>query len=234
MPSPQPPSLRAVAFDVYDTLASWPSGKVQPIDVQRLLGRFGIDISYQAYESARQATFFFDCPKREITGWMDFLALLFHRMELSISMDLIASVAAEYESRNDMVILPEAIESMEAVRRAGLVTCAFTTLPRFMLGRRGHEITSRLDHYFDASSVGVAKGDPRYYQRITERLGVAPAEILAVGDDPICDVQLPIEAGWQAVLLDRSLGAGSADKILRISSLAGLMAELKRLSPKGP
>jgi FMN phosphatase YigB (HAD superfamily) len=224
--------LRAVAFDVYDTLASWPSGKVQPIDVQRLLGRFGIEISYQAYEAARQATFFFDCPKREITGWMDFLALLFARMEVPVSMDLIACVAAEYESRNDMVILPGAVEALESVRDAGLVTCAFTTLPRFMLGRRGYEITSRMDHYFDASSVGVAKGDRRFYERITQRLALAPDEIVAIGDDPLCDVQLPIEAGWRAILL-LTEGHGPPAATSTITSLNQLLDAINRLATSG-
>jgi FMN phosphatase YigB (HAD superfamily) len=202
MSSPQQP-IRAIAFDVYDTLAHWPQARVQPIEVQRLLGRFGVDISYQAFEGARQAAFYFDCPKREITGWTDFLALVFHRMGLSISLDLIAGVAAMYESRNDMELFPDAVPAMESARAAGLITCAFTTLPKFMLGRRGHEILSRLDHYFDASALGLPKGDRRFYERITQRLGIAPAEILAVGDDPICDVELPKEAGWRAVLLTR-------------------------------
>jgi len=223
MASESPP-IRIVAFDIYDTLASWPSGRVQPIDVQRLLGRFGIDISYQAYEAARQATFFFDCPKREITGWMDFLALLFARMEVMVSMDLIACVAAEYESRSNMDILPGAVPTLRSIKAAGFITCGFTTLPRFMLGRQGHEILAHLDHYFDASRVGVAKGAKQFYERITAALGVAPGQILAVGDDPICDVQLPIECGWKAVLLDKK-ATSSRDGVIRS------LSELKRLIP---
>lgn len=205
-------ALKAVAFDVYDTLTRWPLGRVQPIEVQRLLGQFGIEISYQSFEAARQTVFFFDTPKREIVGWTDFLALVFARMDVSVPLDLLTSVAAECESRNDMDILPDAVPALEAARSAGLITCAFTTLPRFMIGRRRHEILSRLDHYFDAAATGFAKGHPAFYRRITELLGVAPNEILAVGDDPICDVELPREAGWQTVLLDRTIGTSRAQK----------------------
>lgn len=193
--------VKVVAFDVYNTLARWPVGRVQPIEVQRLLGRFGIEISYQSFEAARQAVFFFDSPKREIVGWTDFLALVFARMGLMVPLDLITCVAAEYESRNNMEILPEAVPALEAAKSAGLTTCAVTTLPRFMIGLRKHEILSRLDHYFDAAATGFAKGHPAFYRRITELLGVAPNEILAVGDDSICDVELPKEAGWQAIWL---------------------------------
>jgi FMN phosphatase YigB (HAD superfamily) len=200
---------KAVLFDVYNTLARWPDSRVQPIEVQRLLGRFGIDISYQAFEAARQAVFFFECPKRPIEGWTDFLALVFHTMHAPVSIDLLTSLTALYESRNNMELFSDALPALEAARAAGLVTCAFTTLPRFMLGRNGHEILSRLDHYFDASTIGLTKGDRRFYERITQRLGVAPSEILAVGDDEIGDCELPMEAGWRAILLDRRAAAAS-------------------------
>ena len=93
---------KAVAFDVYDTLARWPDSRVQPIEVQRLLARFGVNISYQAFEAARQAVFFFTCPKREIQGWTDFLALVFDYMGAAVSLDLLASLTAMYEARNNM------------------------------------------------------------------------------------------------------------------------------------
>ena len=222
--------VKVVAFDVYDTLARWPVGRVQPIEVQRLLGRFGIEISYQSFEAARQAVFFFECPKREIVGWTDYLALVFARMGVMVPLDLLTCVAAEYESRNNMEILPDAISALEAARSAGQITCAFTTLPRFMIGLRKHELLSRLDHYFDAAATGFAKGHPAFYRRVTEMLGVAPHEILAVGDDPICDVELPKEAGWQAVLLSYSTSENRAQdpRTFEISVLRDLAAHYKK------
>lgn len=219
-------AVKVIAFDVYDTLARWPVGRVQPIEVQRLLGRFGIEIGYQAFEAARQAVFFFDCPKREILGWTDYLALVFARMGVMVPLDLIVSVAAEYESRNHMEILPDAVEAIEAAKRAGMVTCAFTTLPRFMIGLRKHELLSRLDHYFDAATTGHAKGHPAFYRRITELLGARPGEILAVGDDPICDVELPRGAGWETVWLDRRVShiGAAAKRQATIKSLQELAA----------
>ncbi len=195
--------VRVVAFDVYNTLVHWPATAVTPLEVQRLLERYGIPVSYQAYDAARQCTLFLDGTRRTLHGYVDFLALTFARMEVKVPLDLIESIAAMCESRNHMVAFDDALPAIRSVKDAGCVACAFTTLPRFMLGRGGDDILPLLDHYFDISAVRLAKGGGRYYERITERLGVLPDEILCVGDDPLCDCELPAEAGWRPVLLDR-------------------------------
>ena len=78
-----------------------------------------------------------------------------------------------------------------------------------------------MDHYFDCSALGVAKGDRRFYQRITERLCVDPEQILCVGDDPIGDCKLPSELGWQSVLLDRT-GRHADVQVGQITTIASL------------
>ena len=204
-------AIRVVAFDVYGTLGRWAPGGVEPIEVQRLLTRFGIEISYEAYETARRAVMFFDSPKRPIVGWTDYLALLFARMNVAVSTDLLVSVSNMYETRHRFDLFSDALPAIEAARTGGMITCAFTTLPRFMVDGTGQGISARLHHYFDASAIGQPKGHPAFYRRIVERLGVAPSEILAVGDDSICDVELAIEAGWRVVLLDRDSKNTSAE-----------------------
>ncbi|MFQ5430050.1 MAG: HAD family hydrolase [Phycisphaerae bacterium] len=213
-----------VAFDVHETLAHWPADRVQGIQVQELLDRYGIPVSYQALEAARQAVFFFDAARREIHGYVDFLALQFDRMGLRVSLDLIESIAAMYESRNDMVLFPDTIEALRGVRAAGKRTCAFTTLPKFMLGRAADALLPLLDDYFDISAVGLPKGDRRFYERITESLATSADRVLCVGDDPLGDCRVPAGIGWQAVLLDRSgrHEARHADAFPTISSLSEL------------
>jgi FMN phosphatase YigB (HAD superfamily) len=225
-------AIRVVAFDVHNTLLRWPASRVHPYEVQRFLADYGIDISYQAFEAASAAVFAFDMPKREITCWTDFLALLFGRMNLLVPLDLIVSLANLHETRDAMEPLPDAVSGLQAVKALGLVTCTFTTLPAFMLGRpaadlllplpseegRGEGSSSSsgprpraaaeprhlLDYYFNCTTVGYLKGDRRYYRGITEKLGVAPSEILSVGDHPTSDCLIPAEIGWRPVLLDRT------------------------------
>lgn len=218
--------IRVVAFDVYRTLACWPDTRVRPIEVQRLLERFGVEISYQAYEAARQGVLFFDAPRRRIEGWIDWLALVFARMGATVSTDLLASIATMYETRDEMQVYPDALPAIDAARAAGLTTCAFTTLPAFFLEHGGGEILRRLDHYFDAAAVGLPKGGPSFYRRITARLGVRPESILCVGDDPLCDAEIPGEVGWRPVLLDREAAhdRDAPSGIPRIATLDELRA----------
>ena len=219
-------AIQVVAFDVHDTLARWPTGHVEAAEVQHFLGEFGVAISYQAYEAARQAVFLLDAPRRQIEGWTDFLALVFGRMDVAVSVDLLTALTAMHESRSDMVLFPDALEAVRSVKRAGLVACAYTTLPRFMLGLEAGQLGALLDHYFDCSAVGVAKGDRRFYERITTRLETEPGAILSVGDDPIGDCRLPREAGWQAVLLDRRGTLGDVD--VGPLGVVGSLSELGR------
>lgn len=221
-------AIKVAAFDVYQTLATWPDDRVRPIEVQRLLGRFGIEISYQAFEAARQGVMFFDTPKRTIEGWMDFLALVYARMGVAVPMDIIAETAKLHESSCRMQIYPDALPAIQAAKQAGLTTCAFTTLPRFMLACGGGPVLAALDAYFDAAATGLTKGHPRFYTRITELLNVCPEEILCVGDDPICDVELPQEAGWHAVLLNRT-AIGPVGSSREIRSLGVLIEQLDQL-----
>ncbi len=213
--------IKVIAFDVHGTLAHFTPDRVRPIDVQRLLERFGTHISYQAFEAARQGALFFDCPTRPIEGWPDFLALVFARMGRPISVDVLPDVVRLFERGHDMDVYPDAIDALRTARAAGLTTCTFTTLPQFMLGDAWPQLEPHVDHYLGASEIGLAKGDRRFYERITDKLGVRPDEILAVGDDPICDVELPIAAGWRAVLLDRD-NARFSEGVVQINTIRSL------------
>ncbi len=217
-------AIKILAFDIHETLTRWPAGRVRPIEVQHLLRDFGVDISYQAYEVARAAVFVMDGPKRRIEDWTDFLALLFARMDVRVSIDLLTSLTAMFEARDGMEFFPDALDAIAAAKGAGLVTCSYTTLPRFMLGPKVGKLLTLLDHYYNCSDIGLPKGHRRFYDRITENLGVDPGEILCVGDDPIGDCRLPVEAGWHAVLLDRTgrHGDGQFGQIATIASLAEL------------
>lgn len=194
-----------IAFDVFQTLAGPTDDRVRALEVQDILERFGVQTSYQALEAARQFVFFFDMPKREIHGYVDFLALQFDRMNLRVNLDVIESIAAIYEKRNAMQLFDDALVSIDAVKSKGMRAITFTTLPHFMLGRAtAAELLPRLDGYFDASATGYAKGDPRFYKAITDALDVSPEAVQCIGDDPVGDCLLPQREGWRPTRLVRS------------------------------
>ncbi|MEO0975336.1 MAG: HAD family hydrolase, partial [Pseudomonadota bacterium] len=64
-----------------------------------------------------------------------------------------------------------------------------------------------LGHYFDivitASAVGASKPDRVMFERAATACGVAPREVVHVGDHPLADVEGALGAGMGAVWLNR-------------------------------
>lgn len=54
-----------------------------------------------------------------------------------------------------------------------------------------------------AREFGVAKPDPRIFHAAAAAAGVAPGEVLHVGDDPLLDVVGAVQAGMQAAWVNR-------------------------------
>lgn len=54
-----------------------------------------------------------------------------------------------------------------------------------------------------ARAVGVGKPDARIFRAASEALGLAPSEILHVGDNPIDDVHGALRAGFRAAWINR-------------------------------
>ena len=63
----------------------------------------------------------------------------------------------------------------------------------------GRWITRR----FISAELGVEKPDPAIYERVARELGLAPAQLLSVGDDLRNDVEAPRAAGWKVARVDR-------------------------------
>jgi putative hydrolase of the HAD superfamily len=93
-----------------------------------------------------------------------------------------------------------------------------------------------------SSELGVEKPDPRIFLAALERLGVAPAEAVHVGDDPREDVEGALAAGMEALHLVRPgspshvrrtpAGAGRGD-LASISSLPELIEITRSPAPFG-
>lgn len=57
--------------------------------------------------------------------------------------------------------------------------------------------------FFPSCRIGYAKPDRRAFHAVAERCGVAPANVLHIGDDWACDVIGAVGAGLQAVWISR-------------------------------
>jgi FMN hydrolase / 5-amino-6-(5-phospho-D-ribitylamino)uracil phosphatase len=55
----------------------------------------------------------------------------------------------------------------------------------------------------NARQIGAAKPDPRCFARLAQELGLSPAQVLYVGDDPRLDVEAAHAAGLPAAWMNR-------------------------------
>ena len=64
-------------------------------------------------------------------------------------------------------------------------------------------IADLFEGHVTATAAGAAKPDPRIFAHLLRAAGVEPAHVLHVGDDPLADVVGALQAGMQAVWLNR-------------------------------
>lgn len=99
----------------------------------------------------------------------------------------------------------DAVPALRRVREAGLVVALLTNgdsaHQRLKLERTG--LAEHLDVVVASDALPAGKPDLRAYAVACEILGVAPGDVLMVGNDVEKDFQGPLDAGLGAVLLDR-------------------------------
>jgi len=100
---------------------------------------------------------------------------------------------------------PDTVATLEALRRAGKKLGVITNGPIDWQSRKLR--TLGLEPYFDdviiSDAVGVAKPDAKIFRLALDRLGVAPAEAMYVGDHPQIDIAgargAGLSAAWKRV-----------------------------------
>lgn len=81
-------------------------------------------------------------------------------------------------------------------------------------------IADRLDHVVVSALAGARKPDPAIFLRAARALGLSPARLAHVGNDPAADVAGAAAAGIRAVLIDREASARGRPGV--VASLAEL------------
>lgn len=121
--------------------------------------------------------------------------------------DIFAGFLRHYESA--WRAYDDVADALRAIAEAGLVTAVLTNgssvQQRRKLERTG--LGGRVGPVFTVEDLGAAKPDPAAFARACSRWGLAPAEVLSVGDDHAYDVVAARAAGLRAAHLDR-LGTG--------------------------
>lgn len=144
--------------------------------------------------------------------------------------DLFADYATAYESH--WVAFDDAVEVVDDLAAAGYVLGVLTNGQRAQqvakLARIG--LLGRFAVVVASSELPAGKPDPRAFTVLCQRLGAAPGSVMFVGDDPVTDVAGALDAGLQAVLIDRDQAGHTAGRAVSIRSLTKLPAALTALN----
>ena len=105
-----------------------------------------------------------------------------------------------FAARNSVELYPDSLPALKRITARWPL--ASLTNGNADLQRIG--IHTHFAHHICARDSGMAKPDPRIFLAAAERLGVAPAQILHVGDDPVMDVAGARDAGLRTAWINRS------------------------------
>ncbi|HTO22412.1 MAG TPA: YjjG family noncanonical pyrimidine nucleotidase [Spirochaetia bacterium] len=90
----------------------------------------------------------------------------------------------------------EAVRALSARARLCLVTNGLSMVQRGRLARSG--LAGFFSSIVISEEIGSAKPDARFFQAAVRSLGLAPADLLCVGDNPVADVEGARRAGIDA------------------------------------
>ena len=221
--------IKAVTFDAYGTLLRNEDLKLVPrrivadhglaMDVDDVL-RVWVDL----YHEATQSTPFRSL--REIER--DILARLFQQVGLVA--DMAPYVELFFQVTTKVELYPEVLQVLAAL---GPARCA-------IVSNADHEHVSAwplplpVEFILISESVRAYKPDRRMFEGALERLGLAPHEVLHVGDSDVDDVKGAKAAGLRVAWVNRdrrSRRAGVPPPDFEIDDLNALPALLHALGP---
>lgn len=104
-----------------------------------------------------------------------------------------------FAARNQVELFPDSLPALE--RLGARWPLASLTNGNADLRRVG--IERHFAHHVSARDQGVGKPDPRIFLAATTLLGVAPAQVLHVGDDPFLDIVGARDAGLRTAWINR-------------------------------
>jgi len=104
-----------------------------------------------------------------------------------------------FEARQQVEFYDDVLPSLQRLKRKfrlGAISNGNASIEHVGLGEL-------IEHAVSASDLMVAKPDPLIYQHLAQRFDARPDEIVYVGDHPHYDVIGSIDAGYQAVWINR-------------------------------
>jgi len=180
-----------------------------------------LDDAFRRVLAAAPPMVFPDAPpaqvaERERVWWRDVVRAVFRaadQMQRFADFEaFFAALFAHFAEPSAWEAAPGAPAALHALRDAGRRVAVASNfdqrLPRLLAGLG---LDRALDAVLLPSLLGAAKPDPAFLAAVAERLAIAPAAAVYVGDDPEQDLAAARRAGWRAI--DVGALATLADRI---------------------
>jgi putative hydrolase of the HAD superfamily len=118
-------------------------------------------------------------------------------------------------------LFPDVPDLLDAATRRGipvaLLTNSAAAPTRVKLDALG--LVERFEVVITTDTLGFGKPDPRVYREACRQVGIAPGDVVCVGDSLEWDVLGALDAGLRAIWLDRA-GLGTHHPVARVRDLA--------------
>ena len=254
---PHKPFLRAVLFDLWETLIndaperSLPRQANRAAEVRRALGVHGVELEIEPITAALNASMRALNALHDTGVDLDSIgrAKLFQRQLESETGSNVPDAALHHMEAAIVTLTeqfvpalaPHAVETLQTCKTLGLRTvlvsnAGFTTAPalRWMLDY--YALRPHLDVLVFSDELQLAKPEPKIFTHALEAIGEPAAVCAFVGDSPHNDVYGSQQAGMLAVQVGRKQRDGITPD-LRIDTLAELvpgLSALGRLKPITP
>ena len=189
-----PPPLRAVIFDLWNTIAEWPAASWSSVRprIARRLGLTPEEFDERWYGELGEA--------RELGAMKDALA------QFDATPELVEEIVSmrRVVTQEGLVPMPGALETIIELRRRGfrlgLISVCSDDVPALWP-------ETPFQGLFDAEIfscfVGLRKPDPRIYLLACEQLEIEPHDAMFVGDGANDELAGAERVGMTAVLLER-------------------------------
>ncbi len=184
--------IRAVVFDLWNTLVSSPGGS----PFQRLKGLLRPD------QAALHGEMIRDGMTRPYGTAEDFLAAWRDRVGLDPRQE--ADIAGAFLASGRLADwFPEVPRALEATRELARLALLSNTqdFGLDLLERLG--VASRIRYRFLSAELGALKPDPAAFEAVQRGLGLFPGNLAMVGDSWTDDVEGALAAGWTAIWVNR-------------------------------
>ena len=189
--------MRAVIFDLWDTLVLWPVDSAKALN-ERIAERLGVEPERfaEAWNAAR--------PARSVGPLLESVREVLGGLGANgVDAEEVARLRLEHTRG---VLLPRegALETLDELRRRGLRLGLISVCSEDVVDAwEETPFAGRFDTTVFSCSVGLSKPDPRIYELAARQLEVPPEECLFVGDGANDELAGAERAGMRAALILR-------------------------------